>query len=126
MRAADDLSDQLVGSVTEATQLSTVKKSVDFENEALTRHEKNFYYDATATLAVFDATWEAFAAAEQLAGMALEDVSSWMTRRDNVLQAEDALRKCSVELERAVNDAEASRAKVAQHLSDAGVTGQMQ
>jgi len=125
MRAADDLSDLQVGSVTEATQLLVLKKRVASEKDALVRHKRNLS-DGEAGLVQFDAGWDALVAAQQLAGMALDDVSSWMTRRDNALQAAEALRKISDDLEREVTDAEVSRAKLAEHLFDAGVARKAQ
>lgn len=120
MKVADDVSDQQVGSVTEATQFLNLKQRLGREQDALSRQEDSFS-EAEAAIGKFDAKWESLVAAQELAGMALDDISSWTTRRDDALKAAEAVRKSSENLQREVADAAEARTKLAQNLTEAGV-----
>ncbi|KJJ99151.1 hypothetical protein UB44_13455 [Burkholderiaceae bacterium 26] len=120
MRGADGLSDQQVGSVSEATQFVSLKQRLVREQEALSRQQKLFS-DAEAAVVKFDAEWDSIAAAQGLEGMALDDMSLWMARREGALKAADAVRKSTDNLRREVEDADESRTKLIQYLGEVGV-----
>ncbi|WP_232431313.1 YhaN family protein [Cupriavidus sp. UYPR2.512] len=125
IRAADDLSDQHVGSVTDATQLLNLKQRLIREQEALSRQEK-LSRDAEAAVVKFDTEWESLMAAQELPEMAFDDISSWAARRDDALKAAEEVRKSSENLRREVEDAEEAGANLAKSLTKAGIVTEEQ
>jgi len=120
MRAADELADRQLGSVGQSTQLATLKRRVAADEQTVERR-RQAERDATAALENFDASWRALAAQSQIADMALDDVPSWLARREQALAASQTLDKHSAELARESADAAAHRDDLARHLGDAGV-----
>jgi uncharacterized protein YhaN len=121
---ADELSDRQVGSVTEATQLSNLKQRVATATDALARHAQHMA-DTEAALTRFDAQWQTLASSQHLAGMTLDDITSWTARRDSALHAADALDKCNADLKREAADIETCRARLAGCVADVTPAGQM-
>ncbi|MPW22981.1 AAA family ATPase [Paraburkholderia sp. CNPSo 3157] len=122
MTVADDLSDRQVGSVTEATELSNLKQRVLETKQTALRHGQRVA-EAEEALARFDAAWASVVSEQQLAGMALDDIASWITRRESALQASAALEKSTGELERERAEVESCRARLAGCLVQAGLSG---
>jgi uncharacterized protein YhaN len=119
---ADDLSDRQVSSVTEAAELSNLKQRVLEARETALRHGQRVA-EAEEALAHFDAAWASVVCEQDLAGMALDDIASWITRRDSALQAATALEKSIDELEREHAEVESCRARLAGSLLQAGLSG---
>ncbi|GJH02755.1 YhaN family protein [Paraburkholderia terrae] len=122
VKAADNLSDQQVDSVTQASELSNLKQRVIEKKEAVARHDQRVT-EAEQALAHFDTAWTSIVSEQELTGMALDDIASWMTRREHALHAAAAVEKCTDEFERERAEVEACRARLAGSLVQAGLSG---
>ncbi|MDR5855364.1 AAA family ATPase [Caballeronia sp. LZ062] len=120
MHTADGLADRQLGSVGQATQLIALKRRVAAEQETAARREQAAR-DAAAALDQFDAAWRALAEQSEIADMALDDVPSWLARRDQALAASHTLDRHIEELARETADAQSRRAELARQLAQAGV-----
>jgi len=120
MHAADGLSDRQLGSVGQATQLLALQRRVTAEQETVARREQAAR-DAATALDTFDATWRELAAQSQIADMALDDVPSWLARRDQALAASQTLDRHTEELARESADSAVRRDELARQLALAGV-----
>jgi uncharacterized protein YhaN len=122
VKAADGLSDRQVGSVTEAAELSNLKQRVLETKEAASRQDQRVT-EAEQALARFDAGWMLVVSDLELAGMALDDIASWMTRREHALHAAAVVEKSTDEFERERAEVEACRTRLARCLVQAGLSG---
>ncbi|EIM98556.1 hypothetical protein WQE_23548 [Paraburkholderia hospita] len=120
--AADDLSDGQVGTVTQASELSNLQQRALEAKEAALRHGQRVA-DAQEALARFDASWASLVSEQKLAGMALDDIASWMTRRDSALHAATAHEKSADELARESAEVESCQTRLARCLAEAGMSG---
>ncbi|WP_250509468.1 YhaN family protein [Caballeronia sp. GACF4] len=121
MHTADDLADRRLDSIGQATQFSALQRRVAVDQETLARRQRSAD-EAAKALADVDAAWHALASHSQIAEMALDDVPSWLTRREHVIEAARTLARRAEEFERESAEAATRHEDLARHLPLAEAT----
>jgi chromosome segregation protein len=119
IRLSDELVDTKLSTTEEAAQLQSYRQNLETANSNLALRESECQ-ERVQTLAQFQATWIAISELAGVPGMVLEDVQSWMRKRDAAILAQGALELKQGELVRLRGRAEEGRAALFKNLQGVG------
>jgi uncharacterized protein YhaN len=121
IRESDQLADSQLGSVSEATELLSFQQQLQREMQDLARAESTAA-ERAALLIKLDAAWADKIAALGLGGMALDDLPTWLGRRESAIAAAAKLDQSQAELDQEQRSAEATFDALREALRRSGAT----
>lgn len=121
IRESDQLVDSQLGSVSEAAELLSLQQRLQRETQELARVQKTSVAREEALLEL-DAEWAVQIARSGLAGMPMDDISSWLVRRDAAIAAAAGLEGRQAELVQEQRSANAAFDALRSELRRSGAT----
>jgi chromosome segregation protein len=108
IKLADELVDVRLLSEADAAHLQSLRDQLEAMRALVTRREE-LHRDSQAALEHFDSDWATTATELGLGGMALDDVSAWLAKRNAAVVAADAVTTKKDEYDSELNDYVAAR-----------------
>lgn len=120
LQHADEMADRRTDDVEEATALQTLLHQLEREMQNLSRIEAQ-YSDLEKALQRFDERWAKEASELNLIGMPLEEIGSWIIRREKALAASAAAQDAQHDFDAVCRTLAEARLKLINALREAGL-----